>query len=50
MKFYLNSLITFDFVTNDMINDAIMEAYVVVNHVMIHATLPYIDLKDRSTM
>ena len=50
VKSYLNELINFDFVTKDMIDDAILEADVVLNHARMHATLPDIDLKDHSTM
>ena len=50
VKSYLSALINFDFVTKDMINDAIMESDTVLNHARRHATLPDIDLKDHSTM
>ena len=50
VKSYLNALISFDFVTKDMINDTIMEADIVLNHARMHSALPDIDSKDHATM
>ena len=50
VKSYLNELRHFDFVTDEMINDAILEADIVLNHARNHPILPDIVICDHSTM
>ena len=47
---YLKALLHFDFVTEDMVNDAILECDLVLNHAKQNPNLPDICVKDHSTM
>ena len=47
---YLKALLYSDFVTEDMVNDAILEYDLVLNHAKQNPSLPYVCLKDQSTM
>ena len=47
---HLKELNNFNFSTDDMIKDAIMESSLVLNHVNTHSKLPKINLKEHSVM
>ena len=47
---HLKALLHFDFVTEDMVDDAILECDLVLNHANQHPNLPDICGKDHSTM
>ena len=47
---HLKELNYFNFSTDDMIKDAIMESSLVLNHVNTHSKLPKINLKEHSVM
>ena len=47
---HLKALLHFDFVTEDMVDDAILECDLVLNHAKQHPNLPDVCVKDHSTM